>query len=113
MPVEKKREKPEELQLIEDLSERGYDDVLILKPETAQKVFTEKRKELLETIQDQSPDSVKQLANRVGRDTGIVSKDLKILVENEIVELKSKNGAKIPEIRHKNVFTQPVILEKE
>ncbi|MFB6100884.1 MAG: helix-turn-helix domain-containing protein [Candidatus Nanohalobium sp.] len=110
MPVEKQR--PENLQFVKDLSDKGYDDILVLKQETVQKVLTEKRTELLEHIKEKEPESVRELARRVDRDPGQVSKDLKVLYESELVEFEEKKGKKAPRIRHRNVFPEPVISEK-
>ena len=110
MPVEKRR--PENLQFVKDLSDKGYDDVLVLKQETVQKVLTEKRTELLKHIKENEPESVRELAREVDRDPGQVSKDLKVLYESELVGFKEENGKKSPRIRHRNVFPEPVISEK-
>jgi len=110
MPVE--TQKPERLQFVKDLSEKGYDDILILKRETVQKVLTEKRMELLETIRTEEVESVRDLAEKVDRDPGMVSKDLKVLYEAELIEFEEDKGRKKPRIRHKNVFTEPIISDK-
>jgi len=111
MPLEKKT--PEKLQFVKDLSEKGYDDILILKQETVKQVLTDKRMELLEKIKEGEVESVRQLAREVDRDPGMVSKDLKLLYEAELVEFKQEDGRKKPEIRHKNIFPEPIISSKE
>jgi predicted transcriptional regulator len=110
MPVEKRQ--PEKLQLVKDLSEKGYDDILILESETVQEVLTEKRKELLDHIKQKEPESVRGLARTVDRDPATVSKDLKKLHESELIEFEEEKGKKAPRIKHRNVFPEPIFSEK-
>ena len=108
--VEKIKNKNQEF--VKDLSERGYDDALILKRDTAEKVTTEKRMKLLEEITEGEIKSVRDLARKVDRDPGIVSKDLKILYEAEVIEFEERKGSKIPQIKHENIFPEPIALQK-
>lgn len=107
-----KKIKNKNQEFVKDLSEKGYDDVLILKRDTAEKVTTEKRMKLLEEIRNSEIESVRDLARKVNRDPSIVSKDLKILYQAEVIEFEKQKGSKIPRIKHKNIFPEPIALQK-
>jgi len=110
LPEEKKL--PNEMQLAKDLAEQGYEDVLMLNRETAQKVFTEKRMELIEIIKEGETESVRELSRKVDRDVSGVSKDLKLLYEHDLIEFeKGKQDRKAPKMRHANIFVKPIITK--
>lgn len=109
MPVQKEKQKPEDLEFARALSKAGYSDVLVLDRETAQKVLTEKRLELLEEIQNQEAGSVRGLARSVDRDPSQVSRDLDLLFENGLIDFKEQGDRKIPLLRHEHVFVKPII----
>ncbi|MFB6216786.1 MAG: transcriptional regulator [Candidatus Aenigmatarchaeota archaeon] len=110
MVVEKKQIPPK-LRLARRLEEAGYDDVLVLKKETVEEVMTEKRMELVETVDQKEVESVSQLADELGRDIAVVSKDLKLLYESEIIGLEDRGGKKKPFIKHDNIFVEPLLME--
>lgn len=102
---------PKKMQLAKDLAEQGYEDVLMLNIETAQKVFTEKRMELIEIIKEGEIESVRELSRKVDRDVSGVSKDLKLLSESSIVTFKNGEGdRKKPKMIHENVFVEPIFM---
>ncbi|PSG99747.1 MAG: hypothetical protein BRC28_03145 [Nanohaloarchaea archaeon SW_4_43_9] len=110
LPTEKKLSN--EIQIAKDLAEQGYEDVLMLNRETAQKVFTEKRMELIEIIKEGETESVRELSRKVGRDVSGVSKDLKLLYEHDLIKFeKGKQNRKAPKMRHANIFVKPIITK--
>lgn len=91
------------------LGEAGFSDFLILDREQAERVLTEKRMELVETVREQEPGSIKELAELVDRDPGAVHRDLQVLWEYMVLDVEEgEKGAKKPIIRHSHVFIEPV-----
>jgi len=110
--MNEEKQVPKKLKLAQDLAEQGYDDVLVLTRESANKVLTEKRTELLNVIENEDVESVRELARKVDRDPSRVSKDLKILSESNLVTFNDGKGdRKVPEMRHENVFIEPVVMK--
>jgi len=95
------------------LNARGYTDVLVLRRENGRDVLTESRLELvghLERYGDEV-DSVSDLARRLERDKGAVSKDLRRLAELDVVEYQGEGDgeAKRPVLTHEHVVIEPVV----
>lgn len=93
------------------LAEAGFEDFLILDRATAERVLTERRSQLIETIEADDIESVRDLSRRVERDVSIVSRDLEVLYEAGIIEYIQKGRAKKPVLAHKNIFVRPVVFE--
>ncbi|MCL9818389.1 ArsR family transcriptional regulator [Natronocalculus amylovorans] len=100
-----------EIQYIRQLAESGFSDVLTLRRDTAERVLTKKRVELIKEISDQKVDSVRDLSRRVDRDVSIVSRDLDILFEADIIKFERNGRAKQPVLAHKNVFVEPIVYD--
>lgn len=97
------------LEFLRSLAEAGVDDVHLLSQETAERVLTEKRMELLREIESGEVESVSDLARRVERDKSIVSRDLDVLYEAEVVDFEEGEGrAKRPVLAHENILVEPI-----
>lgn len=90
------------------LAEAGYDDFLILNKETAGNVLTQKRRELLELIADEEPESITELAQAADRDVSIVHRDLDLLFEYSLIEYEKEGGKKRPTLKHSHAFVEPL-----
>lgn len=92
---------------------RGYTDLLVLRRENGRDVLTESRLELVGHLERHGDDvdSVSDLARRLDRDKGAVSKDLRRLAELDIIEYEGEgNGAaKRPVLKHEHVVIEPVV----
>lgn len=95
------------------LAQAGIDDSLVLRRETAEEVLTEKRMELINEVADNDIASMRGLARRVNRDISIVSRDLDVLFEAEVIDFEQDGGAKRPVLAHKNVLVEPIVFEGE
>jgi predicted transcriptional regulator len=95
---------------LKTLTEAGLDDIVILRRETAEKVLTKKRTELLEQIATGEIESVRHLARQVDRDLSIVSRDLRVLAEAEVINFEQDGRAKRPVLAHENVLVKPVVF---
>lgn len=96
-------------ELMRRLSQAGFDDVLLLDHDTARRVLTEKRRELLDRIKDGDAESVRGLADDLDRDKAAVSRDLDTLFEYGLVEYDHEDGRKIPKPKHETVFVKPIL----
>ena len=97
--------------LMKRLSKAGFEDYLLLDRRTAERVLTEKRTELIETIAQGEVSSKRHLAREVGRDISIVSRDLDVLFEAGIIDYVDEGRSKRPILSHKNIFVKPVVYE--
>jgi len=95
------------------LAAQGYTDVLILRRENGRDVLTEGRLELVRHLEQYGDDieSVSDLARRLDRDKGAVSKDLHRLAALDIVEYEGDGDgeAKRPMLKHEHVVIEPVV----
>lgn len=99
---------------LRQLEQAGITDATLLRRETAERVLTEKRMELLREIAGgEEITSMRDLARRVDRDISRVSKDLEILSKANIIEYEQKGNSKRPVLKHSNVFVKPVVYEGE
>lgn len=99
---------------LKQLAESGMADVHVIQRETARKVLTEKRTELLSEVLYNPAESVRELARNLERDPGRVSEDLKVLYKAEIIDYEEGEGrAKRPVLAHKNVHVTPIIYDGE
>jgi predicted transcriptional regulator len=92
-------------------TETDLEDVHILRRDTAERVLTKERMRLLEKIETGELDSVRDLARCVDRNVSIVSRDLKILYEAEVIEYESSGRARRPVLAHENIFIKPVVFK--
>lgn len=99
-----------EIQYLQQLDETDLSDVLTLRRDTAESVLTEKRMELINRIGRQEVESVRDLARQVDRDVSIVSRDLDLLFEADVIEFEQNGRAKRPKLAHENIFVKPVVF---
>jgi predicted transcriptional regulator len=96
-----------------DLNAQGYTDVLILRRENGRDVLTESRLNLIGYLERRGDEveSVRDLARRLDRDKGAVSKDLHRLAELDVIEYEGSGDgkAKRPVLKHGHVVIEPVV----
>lgn len=90
------------------LARGGMEGVQVLSFESAERVLTPKRRELIETLRTHDVDSVRELARRVDRDKGQVSRDLGILAEHGVVSYDEQGRAKRPYLVQEHIVVEPV-----
>lgn len=91
------------------LSKDGFEDVLVLSHESADRVLTPTRREVIRALREQDYGSQNQLAEDLGRDPGNVKRDLDVLVEEDIVQRVRDGKAKKPVLKHGTIVTEPVV----
>ena len=101
------------VEFIQALAETGLDDIHLLRRQTAERVLTEQRELLLKEIQNGDVKSVRDLARRVDRNVSVVSRDLDVLFEADIVEFERDGRAKKPRLAHDTVLVEPLVFKGE
>lgn len=92
------------------LEEAGYEDVLVLDQESADKVLTERRRELIDQIESMDGQSVSELATQLNRKKSAVSRDLSVLYEYNVINFEREGKRKIPVLKHGTIMTKPMVL---
>ena len=93
----------------ETLTQHGFPDTLVLTRERAEDIFHDRRLALLDYLKDHNPDSVRALADELGYDKGVVSRDLQKLASIDVVEYVEEGRAKAPRLKHNHVVIEPVV----
>jgi DNA-binding MarR family transcriptional regulator len=95
------------------LNARGYTDVLVLRRETGREVLTDRRRAILRYLDryGEGIESVSDLARRLDRDKGAVSRDLHRLAELDVIEYEGGGDGepKRPVLKHDHVVIEPVV----
>lgn len=91
------------------LASAGYEDFLILERDTAERVLTERRLELVDELRDRRPESTSDLADRLDRDVAAVHRDLDTLFEFGLVSYDVDGSRKRPRLKHEHAFVEPVL----
>lgn len=93
----------------EALAQHGFHDTLVLGRERAEDLFHERRLAILDYLQDHDPSSVRSLAEEIGEDKGVVSRDLERLARLDVIEFEETGRAKAPRLKHRHVAVEPVV----
>lgn len=93
----------------ETLSQHGFPDTLVLARERAEAIFHKRRLDLLDYLKDHDPDSVRALADELGYDKGVVSRDLQKLARIDVIEYVDEGRAKAPRLKHDHLTIEPVV----
>lgn len=96
-----------------DLTARGYTDLLVLRRENGRDILTDSRLAIVQHLDQHGEDieSVSELARRLNRDKGAVSKDLRRLSELDVIAYEGDGDgkAKRPFLKHEHVVIEPVV----
>lgn len=93
----------------ETLTQHGYPDTLVLARERADVIFNDRRLDLLDYLEGHEPRSVRALADELGYDKGVVSRDLQELARIDVIEYLEEGRAKAPRLKHNHVVIEPVV----
>lgn len=99
------------VEFIRELSKTDLKDVHVIRRETASRVLTPERERLLDTIAENDISSMRDLARKVDRNVSIVSRDLDVLFEADIIEYEQDGRSKIPQLAHENVLVEPIVFD--
>lgn len=89
------------------------DVVAFADPDELGRLMTRRRVELIETVMTDPPDSIRDLADKVGRGLREVHEDVHMLADRGIVELVEDGQAKKPRIPYDNVRIEVDLPRKE
>lgn len=90
------------------LARGGMDDVQVLSFESAEKVLTPKRREIIQTLRGEEVKSVRDLARLIERDKGQVSRDLGVLAEHGVIKYETTGRAKRPYLVQEHIVIEPL-----
>lgn len=90
------------------LARGGMENVQIISLESAEKVLTPKRKEIIRTLREEEIDSVRGLARHLDRDKGQVSRDLQVLAEHAVIHYETDGRSKAPRLTQEHIVIEPV-----
>jgi len=108
-PVAEEERTERRREMAQALAKGGMNGVHVLTHESAQKVLTPRRIELLHKIRDTEPESVRKLAREVDRDHGQVSRDLETLATHALVTFETDGRRKRPIVCHDRVVVEPIL----
>jgi len=95
-------------QMARALAHGGMDGVQILSFESAEKVLTPKRRELIKALRTEDIESVRHLARYVDRDKGQVSRDLGVLAEHGVIQYEESGREKRPHLVQEHITVEPL-----
>lgn len=90
------------------LARGGMENVQIISLESAQKVLTPKRMEIIRTLREEDVASVRELARRLDRDKGQVSRDLQVLAEHAVIHYETDGRSKAPRLTQEHIVIEPI-----
>lgn len=89
--------------------EASFGSVKVLSHELADRIFTEKRRELLRTIANQDVSSQRELARLLDRDAGAVQRDLAQLIRADLIDIEIDGQANRPVLSHDTILIEPLV----
>ena len=99
--------KPKRVEFIKMLAEKGYEDSIVVRKETAREVLTDERLKLLDQIREKT-NSINGLARDLERDPAAVKRDLDILFKHDLIKYKKDGNKKLPILKHNHIFVEPI-----
>lgn len=91
------------------LARGGMANVQIISLESAERVLTPKRKEIIRTLREAEIGSVRELARRLNRDKGQVSRDLQVLAEHAVIRYETDGRSKAPRLTQDHIVIEPIV----
>jgi|APHM01.1.fsa_nt_gi Predicted transcriptional regulator len=91
------------------LARGGMEGVHVLSLETAQTILTPERYRIIELLSREELPSVRELARRLNRDKGQVSRDLGILAEHGVIAYDTDGRSKSPRLTQQRLVIEPLV----
>lgn len=89
-------------------SAEGYGNVRVLSHEAADRVFTEKRREIIRVLDSTDVESQRELARIVDRDPGAVQRDIKELAKFDLVRIEDDGRKNKPVLAYDSIVIEPL-----
>lgn len=84
-----------------------FGEVLVVSAESADRVLTPKRRELIDALASYDVDSQRELADRLDRDPGNVKRDLAVLIDEGVVAREKEGRSYRPYLKYDTVIAEP------
>ena len=110
MSLESQQNKHSRTKFLRALAEAGYEDSLVLRRETAERVMSDERARILEELRDGDVRSIRELARRLDRDAGAVKRDLDVLFECDVIEYEEHGARKAPRLKYESIFVEQLFV---
>jgi len=91
------------------LTKGGMEGTHIISLETARKILTPKRHEIIALLSHEEVASVRALARMLNRDKGQVSRDLQVLAAHGIIQYDTDGRSKSPQLIQEHILIEPVV----
>jgi predicted transcriptional regulator len=108
--LESQQDKHSRTRFLRALAAAGYEDSLVLRRETAERVMSDERTRVIEELRDDDVRSIRELSRRLERDAGAVKRDLDVLFECDVIEYDEKGARKAPCLKYENIFVEPLFV---
>jgi len=95
-------------EFIYEVMRRSDETVNVVPKDLAKKILTEKRIEIIETVQEEEVESINDLARKLDRDPSIVTRDLELLKRYGIIDFKKEGNRKVPVRTAEKVVVEPI-----
>lgn len=92
----------------ESLPADAFGDVLVISAESADRVLTPKRRQLVDALATNDVDSQRGLADLLDRDPGNVKRDLAVLIEEGVVAREKEGRSYRPYLKYDTVIAEPL-----
>jgi len=86
-----------------------FGSVKVISHELADRVFTPKRREILQTLNHQDVSSQRELARILDRDPGAVQRDIAELINADLVDVVENGRSKKPVLAHDTIIAEPLV----
>lgn len=97
----------------EALSKAGFGDVHILSHEAADRALTPTRRDIIDALATTEVSSLRELADVLDRDPGNLSRDMKVLVAENLIQYDTSGKSKRPELKHDTIIVEPLVSSEE
>ena len=94
------------------LTRAGFDDVIVLSHDAADRALTPSRRKSLDALATNEISSLRELADILDRNPGNLSRDLKVLVAEDIIRYESDGKSKRPELKHDTIVQEPLVASE-
>jgi len=87
----------------------AFGSVKVISHELADRVFTPKRREILQALNENDVSSQRELARLLDRDPGAVQRDLTELIDADLVDVVENGRSKQPVLAHDTIIAEPLV----
>lgn len=93
------------------LAKNGFGNVHVLSHDAADRALTPARRRIVTTLAERDVSSLRELAGILDRDPGNLSRDLRVLVAENVIRYVEEGRSKRPELVHDTIVVEPVVAD--